>query len=478
MTKRLSGHGLIELALDSGSFVSWDESIDRTGIDDRYRREIEKAEAKSAHDESIITGAGRMGGRDVAVVVGEFGFLGGSIGAAAAQRIISATHRATAERRPLLAATASGGTRMQEGTAAFYKMAEIARAITEHKEAGLPYLVYLRHPTTGGVFASWGSLGSITAAEPEALVGFLGPRVYEELNGRPFPSGVQTAENLLEHGVVDLIFSPEELRGHVVGALSLLLDGPAASAATVRKDTGPRDGVETWDSILRTRSASRPGVRELLRHAARDTIRINGTNAGERDDSLLLALTRVDEIPCILIGQDRFAQAGGDELGAAALRTARRGMKMANDLRLPLISIIDTPGAELSKAAEESAIAGEIARCLADLSALHVPTVSVILGQGCGGGALAMLPAHTVIAAEHAWLAPLPPEGASVIVHGDATHADEMARSQGVAARDLMAAGIVDVIVPEFPDAADEPVDFVCAVAAACGAALREQFDA
>ena len=130
---------------------------------------------------------GPLGGRRVAVVISEFGFLGGSIGVAAADRLARAVERATAERLPLIAAPSSGGTRMQEGTVAFLQMVKISAAVAAHKAAGLPYLVYLRHPTTGGVMASWGSLGHLTVAEPGALVGFLGPRVYEALYGEPVP---------------------------------------------------------------------------------------------------------------------------------------------------------------------------------------------------------------------------------------------------------------------------------------------------
>ena len=151
----------------------------------------------------MLTGEGTVFGRRVGVVACEFDFLAGSIGVAAAERITAAVERATAEGLPLVASPSSGGTRMQEGTVAFLQMVKIAAAVELHKRAHLPYLVYLRHPTTGGVFASWGSLGHVTAAEPGALIGFLGPRVYEHLYGEPFPPGVQTAENLHRHGVID-----------------------------------------------------------------------------------------------------------------------------------------------------------------------------------------------------------------------------------------------------------------------------------
>ena len=179
----------------------------------------------------MITGRGLVRGRPVAVVANEFRFLAGSIGRDAAARITTAVRRATAEGLPLLASTASGGTRMQEGTPAFVEMVEISRAIGDHRAAGLPYLVHLRHPTTGGVYASWGSLGHITVAEPGALVGFLGPKVYEALHGSPFPAGVQQAENLAAKGVIDAVVAAEDLPELVDRALRVLLDPPECPAS-------------------------------------------------------------------------------------------------------------------------------------------------------------------------------------------------------------------------------------------------------
>src|SRR4029079_15886700 len=147
-------------------------------------------------------------------------------------------------------------------------------------------------------------------------------------------------------------------------------------------------------------------------------------------------------------------------IGPAALREARRGMALAAGLQLPLVLVIDTAGPALSAEAEQGGLAGEIARCLAELVTLDTPTVSVLLEQGVGGPALAMLPADRGLAALHGWLAPLPPEGASAIVYRDVDHAPELAAAQGVRSSDLLRDGIVDVVVPEYPDAADEPVEF------------------
>lgn len=174
---RITTDQLRHAVLDRGSFVSWDSEPLAVPVADSYARELAAARAATGADESVQTGEGRVFGRRVAVVACEFDFLGGSIGVAAAERITAAVERATAERLPLLASPSSGGTRMQEGTVAFLQMVKIAAAIQLHNQARLPYLVYLRHPTTGGVFASWGSLGPShrrRAGRPDRLSGTTG----------------------------------------------------------------------------------------------------------------------------------------------------------------------------------------------------------------------------------------------------------------------------------------------------------------
>lgn len=570
---RTSALQLIETVVDPGSWRRWDEPVDITTDDPDYRADLERARERTGLDESVVTGEGRIEGRRVAIVACEFRFLAGSIGVASGERLVRAVERATAERLPLLAAPASGGTRMQEGTVAFLQMVKVAAAITDHKAAGLPYLVHLRHPTTGGVLASWGSLGHVTAAEPGALIGFLGPRVHEALYGEEFPPGVQVAENLMAHGLVDAVLPPERLSEVAARVLRVLCgdaaavangavpagangavpaagpSGPAAVAAPEggavsggaraavgrvprTPPTGPAvgpgpktdadrpadagdqadraaepeavpgaspgvagGGPEGWDaalastgrgesptgpgcgagavpggggpraeeSIRRSRRVERPGVRDLLRAAAEDVSPLSGTGAGEHDPGLLLALARVGGTPCVVLGHDRAARhgaarhgdaapdgpGGGQPLGPAGLRTARRGMRIAAELGLPLLTVVDTAGAALSREAEEGGLAGEIARCLADMVTLPAPTLCLLLGQGAGGAALALLPADRVLAARHAWLSPLPPEGASAILYRTTERAYEIADRQGVRSADLLAHGIVDRIVEE-----------------------------
>ena len=510
---------LLALLLEPGTFRSWDTDPVDVRPDPAYAADLAEARRKTGLDESVITGEGLLGGRRVGVVACEFGFLGGSIGVAAGERLTRAVERATAERLPIICLPASGGTRMQEGTIAFLQMVKITAAVAAHKAAHLPYLVYLRHPTTGGVYASWGSLGHLTLAEPGALIGFLGPRVYQALYGKRFPEGTQSAENLHAHGLIDAVVTPGELAAFLDRALtamgaeplstvppalgpiaaeahstfrpalapiaaeppSAIRPGPAPIAAELPSEIRPgpapiaaelpsaiRPGPApiaaeppsairpdpdaiavlgsepAWESVLRTRRADRPGAADLIRLAATDVTSLH-------QDGLILALARIGGHPCVLIAHDRR----GPPPGPVALRLARRGARLATGLWLPLVSVIDTPGAGYSPAAEEDGLASQIAHCLAELTTLPVPTVSLLLGQGAGGAALALLPADRVLAAQHAWLAPLPPEGASVIVYRDTGHAAELAARQGIRSADLAAAGLVDRVIPEPPEDAD-----------------------
>ncbi len=465
--RHLNAAELLNIVVDEGSFTCWDAPVKEPALSEEYARDLVKARERSGTDESVITGAGLVHGRGVALIVSEFSFLAGSIGHAAADRIVAAIERATAERLPLLAGPASGGTRMQEGTLAFLSMVKITGAVRAHRQAGLPYLVYLRHPTTGGVMASWGSLGHINVAEPGALLGFLGPRVYEALHGEEFPANVQVAENLFNKGLIDGVVEPEELAGLVGRALNILAPNP--DRAPDAPPTGPAapetlavrpSAVDAWTSIEISRRPRRPDLRQLLKYGAIDALPLNGTGQGEKDPGLLLALARFGNQSCIVLGHARPLRRDAAGMGPASLREARRGMKLAEELRLPLLTVIDTAGAALSQEAEEGGLAGEIARSLHELIGLESPSVSVLLGQGAGGGALALLPADRTIAAQHSWLSPLPPEGASAIVHRTTAFAPAMAQAQGVNVASLYANGLVNHIVDERDDASLEPREF------------------
>ena len=240
-----------------------------------------------------------MHGRRVAVVVGEFGFLAGSIGRRRrrpAGRRDRAGDRARGCRCwPRRSAAAPGCRRARRRSC---RWSGSPQAIAAHKAAGLPYLVYLRHPTTGGVMASWGSLGHVTVAEPGALVGFLGPRVFEALYGEPFPEGVQTAENLYAHGIIDAVVPPEE----IADILDRALDDPAGAPATAGRRPDPPHERDPRRRRLGRRSPG-PGARTGPAYAGCSgtppptSIPLNGTGQGEADPGLLIALARFGDAP-------------------------------------------------------------------------------------------------------------------------------------------------------------------------------------
>ncbi len=232
--------------------------------------------------------------------------------------------------------------------------------------------------------------------------------------------------------------------------------------------------MDAWDCVTRSRRPDRPGVRRLLRYGASDVVPLNGTGQGERDPGLLIALARFGEAPCVFLGQDRRGQTTDHPMGPEALREARRGHAARLRARAAAGDRDRHPGRRAVGGGGERRARRRDRPSLADLVTLDAPTLCLMLGEGNGGGALALLPADRVVAAQHAWLSPLPPEGATAIVHRDLDHAPEMARAQQVRAIDLYRRGIVDRIVAEKPDAADEPEAFCRRV----GAVLEHELSA
>lgn len=487
-----SAHERAALVIDPGSLEPWDEDVvsdDPLRFADvrPYRERLAQARAATGLGEAALTGRATVDGRPVAVVASEFGFLGGSIGTATGERIARAFERAVRERLPLVALTASGGSRMQEGTLALVQMAKLAAGARALRAAGLPYVVCLTDPTTGGVLASWGSLGTVTVALEGALIGFAGPRVVELVTGRPLEPGVQRAETLLAHGLLDAVVAPSELRAYVARVLAATAPSagaPAAGAsggargAAAAADGGRRAGAgrDAWASLQHARDPRRPGADAVLAAVATDVVELRGDRTGRPDDdACLAALARIAPAggqPAVVVAQRRAADGAPRAMGPAGYRKARRAMALAAELRLPLVTVVDTPGAELSADAERGGLAGEIAGCLADLGALPVPTLALLLGEGGSGGALALLATDRVVCAEHASLGVIAPEGASAILHRDLDHAAELAASQGGASWQLRAAGIVDAIVPEPRPAHEDPDGFLAALADAVAAAL------
>lgn len=470
---------LVERLADPGSPLVWDTDLvvdDPLEFTDRlpYTQRLSAAREASATGEAVWTGRVTIDGSPCALIASDFDFLAGTMGVAAALRITRAFDRAIELRLPVIGLPASGGTRMQEGTPAFVQMAAVAAAVRRLRDARLPYLVWLRNPTTGGVLASWASLGHVTLAEPGALIGLIGPRVIAALDGAPLPEGTQTAENLHAHGIVDRVVAEPELRGVLATALEVLAPATPAPPTAAVLHLAEDATVDPWEAVTRSRRVDRPGVRDLFAACVTHATYLSGDGVGGRDEGCVAAIARVQGIPAVVVAADKAPGEPPARLTAAGYRTVRRAMSLADELDLPLVTVIDTSGADLSVDSEQQGLAAEVARCLAELARLRVPTLSLLLGQGTGGGAVALLPADRVIACEHSWLAPIQPEGASEILYRSTERAPELAAAQAIASTDLRRLGIVDVVVPDRPAPGEEGKAFADRVAATAAALLLE----
>ncbi|HEX8904532.1 MAG TPA: acetyl-CoA carboxylase, carboxyltransferase subunit beta [Longimicrobiaceae bacterium] len=229
---RLSANGYVALLIDEGTFRESDRDL-RSGdplqfVDLKpYRERLAQAERKNPHGEAVITGTGELDGIPVSLGVMDFSFIGGSMGSVVGEKLARAGMRALEKRTPLIIVSASGGARMMEGIFSLMQMAKTSAVLARLDEAGLPYVSILTDPTTGGVTASYAMLGDVNIAEPEALIGFAGPRVIEQTIKQELPEGFQRSEFLLEHGMLDLIVDRRKMKGEVARVLRHMLGHPA-----------------------------------------------------------------------------------------------------------------------------------------------------------------------------------------------------------------------------------------------------------
>ena len=483
---RVHAYRRIEMVGDEGTFEEWDKGLcTRNPLHYKgYEEKIAHLQEKTGLEEAVVTGKVKIQGQDTVIGVCDGRFMMSSMGEVVGEKITRAVERATREKLPVILFTCSGGARMQEGIVSLMQMAKTSAALKRHSDAGLLYVTVLTDPTTGGVTASFAMLGDIILAEPGALIGFAGPRVIEQTIGQKLPKGFQRAEFLVEHGFVDAIVERPKLRetlGEILrmhsrdSVLERTLEGTASEAAEDGEKELPegagngqagasdaRDGLklhnqvaEAWDRVQISRMKDRPVGSDYIHALFTDFMEFHGDRYYRDDRAIIGGIAYFHGMPVTVIAQEKGTNTKENiehNFGMPSpdgYRKALRLMKQAEKFGRPVICFVDTPGAFCGLEAEERGQGEAIARNLFEMSGLTVPVISIVIGEGGSGGALAMAVADEVWMLENSIYSILSPEGFASILWKDSSKAKEAAEVMKLTAGDLYELGMVEHVFLE-----------------------------
>ena len=496
----------IEMIADPGTFEEWDAKmkfenpLEFSGYEEKVRRLREQ----TGLDEAVVTGKVMIAGHPAVIGVCDGRFMMASMGEVVGEKITRAIERATKENLPVILFACSGGARMQEGIVSLMQMAKTAAALKRHSEKGLLYVSVLTDPTTGGVTASFAMLGDIILAEPNALIGFAGPRVIEQTIGKKLPKGFQRSEFLLEHGFVDRIVERSEMKS-VLARILHMHDRTKEKTeestgetekieSTTQEDTMPKQvrskgGISAWERVLLSRKTDRPVGTDYVNMLFSDFMEFHGDRYYQDDKAIIGGIARFHGMPVTVIAQAKgrttkeniernFGMPSPD-----GYRKALRLMKQAEKFNRPVICFVDTPGAFCGLEAEERGQGEAIARNLFEMSNLQVPILSVVIGEGGSGGALAMATSDEVWLLENSIYSILSPEGFASILWKDSSRAKEAAGVMKLTADRLLKAGIVERVIPEpenfnletFTEVTDPMDDYISIFLKKYGAMTKEE---
>ncbi len=466
---RLSTRKRIRLIADKGSFQEWDtgiESFDPLAYPG-YPEKLQALKERWKLDEAVTTGQCTIHGEETVLCICDAHFLMGSMGYVVGEKITRAVEKATERKLPIIIFTCSGGARMQEGISSLMQMAKTSAALKKHSDAGLLYLTVLTDPTTGGVTASIAMLGDSILAEPGALVGFAGPRVIEQTIGQKLPEGFQRSEFLVEHGLIDGIIRRETMKDTLGKLLQMHHRVTKEEALILTKLKVPqqklgKQEMEAWDRVMIARSAQRPTALDYINEIFSDFEEFHGDRHYGDDGATVGGIAYLDGCPVTVIGQQKGRTTKENikrNFGMPSpegYRKALRLMKQAEKFHRPIINFVDTPGAFCGLEAEEHGQGEAIARNLMEMSSLKVPVLTIVIGEGGSGGALALAVANEVWMMENATYTILSPEGFASILWKDSKRAAEAAGLMKVTAGELLELKVIDKVIPEHQPASNE----------------------
>ena len=479
---RMPAQKRIAFLTEKDSFEEWDTGLTTEnplhmiGYPDR----IKSLQEKTKLDEAVITGKARIGENEVALMVMDGRFLMASMGEVVGEKITRGVERATKEKLPVIIFTCSGGARMQEGMTSLMQMAKTSAALKRHSDAGLLYITVLTDPTTGGVSASFAMLGDIILAEPKALIGFAGPRVIEQTIHKKLPKGFQRSEFLLKHGFVDKIVERKDMKTVLEKILTMHRLTAGNVVENITKNTAEntvekvnqankqsrkqklsttqkkRASEKTaWERVLTSREKDRPVGEDYISGLFEEFIEFHGDRNFGDDAAICGGIAYFQGQPVTVIAQMKGKSTSENierNFGMPepeGYRKALRLMKQAEKFHRPIICFVDTPGAFCGMEAEERGQGEAIARNLYEMSSLKTPILSILIGEGGSGGALAMAVADEVWILENAVYSILSPEGYAAILWKDGSQADRAAKVMKLTSYDLYKAGFVEKIIPE-----------------------------
>lgn len=462
----------IKMIADRKSFVEWDaEMEEQNPLQYRgYEEKLRALQEKTGLNEAVVTGKCTIKGISVALGVCDCRFMMSSMGEVVGEKITRVFERATEEKLPVILYICSGGARMQEGLVSLMQMAKTSMALRKHSDAGLLYVPVLTDPTTGGVTASFAMLGDIILAEPKALIGFAGPRVIEQTIGQKLPKGFQKAEFLLEHGFIDKIVERDDQRIVLADILKLHENkGQNSSTSKVAelhisdKSNGntvwpkfiPSGSFTPWEHVQLARAKTRPTGKDYIEALFDDFIEFHGDRHCGDDAAVIGGVAFFHGHPVTVLAQEKgegtkenIARNFG-MISPEGYWKSLRLMQQAEKFHRPVICLVDTPGAFCGLEAEERGQGEAIAKNLYTLAGLTVPVLSIVIGEGGSGGALAFAVSDEVWMLEHSVYSILSPEGFASILWKDSKKAKEAAEVMKLTAADLCEMGMIEHVIPE-----------------------------